>query len=324
MLNPELQGMVDHAVKLVTSGYTPRDAVVQAVRGAGLSREGVQRICEGTNKSLLERDKASAYKSSQGRIWTNRWTTAKPDEVCLDLGIGVDPASATSIVDDAATQISKTSSPRPPSLSQALSKISSPQILPDAPETPKTSATEGVRPIDYDPVERIVDMLTRAKGAKDHAEKRVQSAAIGVATCEEVLVQRALDIEKKTDMTPGEVLWAIKNSGIDDGAYRQAFGRLCGEWGVDLDAVSGIKYTEEGRLDALAIKTSQAKLAVRGAFSSDPVAGGVRIDPQHPLTRAAREFGEAFEDLEVTKIALSSLQERVKQWSRQAAEVAAG
>jgi len=319
----DLQGYADKAKKLVTGGTTPTSAVANVVRGLGLGREKISRVCTMLNRNLLELDKSQAYTKQSGQLWRNRWDTAKPEGVFSILGVGADDTTTDPVRKASAASsepgLSKTSAPHM-SLDQQLQRIIPPAVQIQIPMQ-KTSSGPSEGHLAEQRAREVVevhDLLLKVSQAAHVADTHISAAQLGK---EQARVDLEIQIDrgvKTTGLTLGEALYAVKMSCGDGDAFVEAFDDTLRRHEVDLDAVVGNVFQPNGLPDEARIKTSQAVLAVRADRVLDSLSGKVLLDAQSPLIKASKAWKRACDDLDNAQDARAYIVEKAQSWRGQA------
>ena len=315
-----LQSYADKASRLVGDDMTPAQAVADSVKGKGLNREKISRICTLLNLKLLERDKQSAYKEKRGRLWQSRWKTAKPQEVYDLLGM---------TMPDVPGRDKKSSAPRGSNLETwQLNDLLPRRNAPGTSTVVKLSEDIG-RPdpalerqrqheVDVLAVDDLQGMVYAAREAEKMAQVKIAGAEMGVDAARAALLEEITQTWKSSDLTLGEVLYAVKHSCPSNTAFVAIVSDVLERESIDPSAALGLTLTPDGDWDRELIKASQEPLRVRPEYITDALTGKIVLSRVSPLVKASTVFGEAVDGLRDMLRVRAILEETHGDWSRKA------
>lgn len=331
-----LDTYVDRALRLLDQEKvsSAAEAVKESLAGAGANDEQVHRVSASLNRRLLTR----AKKSSSSPLWSQRFETAKPDEIVPGYAVTETDSGTTEKTSSAETVhswnglIIKASSAvldygsldrerrrrlhseghlytpeelaeREAAHQEAVEKVSA-ERAGEAGKVQIQQLLQGVR----DAIRAAEGYLVRSK--LSHAE-----ALAAVLTETEAAIRHQ-------EITLGEAGLALKKVGEAENvpaplmkeSMQELWGELLERARVDLDALTGRRRTEDGSLDAYRIKTSRTVLDVR--FIPE-------VDNRSAFYKAASAYFEERSQLAKAEATLEALREKDRQWRQQQARVGA-
>lgn len=310
-----IDSLAKTAQRAVGTDKSPSAAVADAVRGHGLNFEKISRVCTKVNIALLEKDKSKAYtKESGGRLWSQRWETAKPEVVAQMIGMSAPDTPLRRKQSAAQAQEQSWNDLIPTRTSPAIN-VRAKQSAPVALEH------SGQYGQDIDKVLQLQDMVSSAREAYKLSLQKLSEAEMARDGADAYLQAVGLDALENEALSLGEVLTIVKQSCTNHNAVVRAADHWMRELNVDPNALLGHSVDEHGQLNDALIKASRAMMRVNTDALADGMTGQLIINPGHPLVKASRAAAACADEHEIALRTAAQLEKMVEDWSSSAHHV---